>query len=81
MPSRRWAALHPRVDRRRDGSEFPCEVSSRRVDLDGESFLVSVVRDLTDRLRAEATLREDLMALISDLTQNGLLETFEEPIE
>ena len=44
--------------RRRDGSEFPCEVSSRRVDLDGESFLVSVVRDLTDRIRAEASLRE-----------------------
>ena len=31
---------------RRDGSEFPCEVSSRKVDLDGESFLVSVIRDL-----------------------------------
>lgn len=30
---------------------------------------------------AEATLREDLMALISDLTQNGLLETVEEPLE
>ena len=43
---------------RRDGSEFPCEVSSRRVELDGESFLVSVVRDLTERRRAEATLRE-----------------------
>src|SRR5947208_15433696 len=28
--------------RRRDGSEFPCEVSSRRLELDGEMFLVSV---------------------------------------
>ncbi|HEY2745655.1 MAG TPA: PAS domain S-box protein [Polyangia bacterium] len=43
---------------RRDGAEFPCEVSSRRVDLDGESFLVSIIRDLTERRRAEATLRE-----------------------
>ena len=43
---------------RRDGSEFPCEVSSRRVDLDGESFLVSVIRDLTERRRAETVLRE-----------------------
>src|SRR5512142_750191 len=34
---------------RRDGAEFPCEVSSRRVELDGESFLVSVIRDLTER--------------------------------
>src|SRR5689334_15764852 len=46
------------VHRRRDGAEFPCEVSSRKVDLDGESFLVSVVRDLTERRRAEASLRE-----------------------
>jgi two-component system, cell cycle sensor histidine kinase and response regulator CckA len=44
--------------RRRDGSEFPCEVSSRRVLLDGESCLVSVVRDVTERRRAEAALRE-----------------------
>ncbi len=43
---------------RRDGSEFPCEVSSRRVELDGESFLVSVVRDLSERRRAQAELRE-----------------------
>ncbi len=43
---------------RRDGSEFPCEVSSRHVELDGESFLVSVVRDLTERRRAAAALRE-----------------------
>jgi PAS domain S-box-containing protein len=44
--------------RRHDGTEFPCEVSSRRVELDGDSFLVSIVRDLTERRRAEATLRE-----------------------
>ena len=46
------------VHRRRDGSEFPCEVSSRRLELDGESFLVSVVRDVSERRRAEAQLRE-----------------------
>ncbi len=43
---------------RHDGSEFPCEVSSRRVDLDGESFLVSIIRDLSERRRAETALRE-----------------------
>ena len=43
---------------RRDGSEFPCEVSSRRLALDGETFLVSVVRDVSERRRAEASLRE-----------------------
>jgi PAS domain S-box-containing protein len=43
---------------RRDGTEFPCEVSSRRVELDGQSFLVSVIRDLTEKRRAAAALRE-----------------------
>ncbi|MDB4965410.1 MAG: Blue-light-activated protein [Myxococcales bacterium] len=43
---------------RRDGSEFDCEVSSRRLELDGEIFLVSVVRDLTERKRAEELIRE-----------------------
>ncbi len=43
---------------RSDGSEFACEVSSRHLQLDGESFLVSVVRDITERHRAEAILRE-----------------------
>jgi len=43
---------------RRDGSEFPCEVSSRRLALDGESFLISIVRDVSERRRAEAALRE-----------------------
>ncbi|HWE29438.1 MAG TPA: PAS domain S-box protein [Polyangia bacterium] len=43
---------------RRGGTEFPCEVSSRKVALEGEDFLVSVVRDLTERRRTEAALRE-----------------------
>ena len=46
------------VHRRSDGSEFACEVSSRAVLLDGDSFLVSVIRDLTERKRAEETLRQ-----------------------
>ena len=43
---------------RRDGSEFPCEVSSRRLALDGESFLISIVRDVSERRGAAAALRE-----------------------
>lgn len=39
--------------RRRDGSTFPVEVSSRRVEVGGESYLHSLVRDLTDELRRE----------------------------
>jgi len=46
------------IHMRRDGTPFPCEASSRKVELDGESFLVSVIRDLSERRRAEAALRE-----------------------
>lgn len=42
--------------RRRDGSTFPVEVSSRGADVGGEPLLLSVVRDVTDRKRAERQL-------------------------
>lgn len=42
--------------RRRDGSTFPVEVSSRGADVGGEPLLLSVVRDATDRKRAERQL-------------------------
>lgn len=42
--------------RRADGTVFPVEVSSRRVDLDGSAFLLSVVRDITRRRERERTL-------------------------
>ena len=42
--------------RRKDGSEFPAEVSARAIDIDGESYTHLIVRDITDRKRAEAVL-------------------------
>jgi PAS domain S-box-containing protein len=42
--------------RRKDGSLFPVEVSSKQVRLD-RSYRVSVARDITDRKRAEMALR------------------------
>jgi PAS domain S-box-containing protein len=41
----------------RDGRTFPVEVSSRRFRVGNESFLHSIVRDLTEQRRTEATLR------------------------
>jgi two-component system CheB/CheR fusion protein len=46
------------VHRRRDGSVFPVEVSSRGMDFTGERLLLSIVRDISDRKRAEEALRE-----------------------
>ena len=44
--------------RRRDGSAFPVEVSSRGMTIGGERVLLSVIRDITERARAEQSLRE-----------------------
>jgi PAS domain S-box-containing protein len=51
-------ALFESVHRRKDGSTFPVEVSSRGVTVDGTHMLISVVRDITERKRAEEALRE-----------------------
>ena len=45
--------LFETVHRRKDGSTFPVEVSSRGATTDGTSTLISVVRDITERKRAE----------------------------
>jgi PAS domain S-box-containing protein len=45
------------VHRRKDGTLFPCEVSSQRAEILGQSVLVSVIRDLSVRRRTEEALR------------------------
>lgn len=43
--------------RRKDGSVFPVEVSSRVIEIDGQRFRQSFVRDISERRRTEATVR------------------------
>jgi PAS domain S-box-containing protein len=50
--------LFETVHCRKDGTSFPVEVSSRGTMLGGERVLLSIIRDITDRKRAEAALRE-----------------------
>ena len=59
-----WEGLH----RRKDGSTFPVEVNLAYVELD-RSYLVGVVRDISDRKRAAEVLRrsEALTAVTSRL--------------
>jgi PAS domain S-box-containing protein len=44
--------------KRKDGSSFPVEVSSYPTFIDGEKIIVSIIRDITDRKKAEKLLRE-----------------------
>lgn len=44
--------------RRKDGSIFPVEISSRNIDVRGRRFHHSIVRDISDRVQAEMRARE-----------------------
>ena len=50
--------LFEAVHRRKDGSTFPVEVSSQGATIGGTRTLVSVIRDITRRARAEEELRQ-----------------------
>ena len=49
--------------RRRDGTGFRVEVSSRNIELDGRVFNQSVIRDITERKRSEENLRRATRAM------------------
>jgi diguanylate cyclase (GGDEF)-like protein/PAS domain S-box-containing protein len=55
--------------RRRDGRTFPVEISLRTLSVDAQTCHVAIIRDITDRKRAEAAVRA--LSLKDDLT--GLL--------
>jgi len=46
------------ANKRKDGQVFPVQVSTRVVSIKGEPRVLAYVRDITDRERAEAALRE-----------------------
>ena len=52
---------------RRNGSGFDAEVSLSRMELSGEMVLLLIVRDITDRVRAQKALRESEQMLTNIL--------------
>ncbi len=60
------------VHRRKDGSTFPVEVSARLMDVRGVPFRQSIVRDITERKRAEEELRRNqhFLSRILETTPN-----------
>jgi len=64
-----------RVHRRRDGTPFPVEVITSAVAWDGRPAVIQVVRDVTERVRAEEALRES-KALVDAVVDNVPLMVF-----
>jgi PAS domain S-box-containing protein len=66
--TRRMGALGAISGLRADGEEFPIEASISQVDCGGEKLFTVILRDITERKRAEDDLRE------SEQRYRGLLE-------
>jgi PAS domain S-box-containing protein len=66
--------LFEAIHRRSDGSTFPVEVSSIGADIGGQRLLLSIIRDISERRRAEEEAR-----VLADLTE--LIRLTEDPDE
>jgi two-component system, cell cycle sensor histidine kinase and response regulator CckA len=51
-----WGMLYEAVHRRKDGSTFPVEVSSRSAAVNGKHILINITRDITERKKLEQQL-------------------------
>ena len=54
----RGSLMFETVHQRRDGSEFAVEVSTRTIVVEGKTLQQSIIRDISDRKRAEKELSE-----------------------
>jgi PAS domain S-box-containing protein len=72
LARRPGAGTFETIHRRRDGTSFPVEISSTPVEFEGHVQWISILRDITDRKKAEAELRasEERYRLIADNTSD-----------
>lgn len=59
VTTRRMGRLGPISGLRTDGEEFPIEAAISQIDVDGQKFYTVILRDVTERVRAEERLREN----------------------
>jgi PAS domain S-box-containing protein len=65
---------------RKDGSEFPVEVAVSPITIDGRRAAVGIVRDVTERVRAEEEIRKEqrrLMRLLDVYESHRKMATYE----
>ena len=55
--------VYESLHRRADGSRFPVEVSARLITIEGATYLQAIVRDISERKRAEETVAYQAMLL------------------
>ena len=53
------SAFYETIHKRKDGTEFPVEISSRVIDIEGHRFYQAIARDITWRKRNERILQEN----------------------
>ena len=69
--------LFETLDRRKDGSVFPVEVNAFDSELHGERVSLCIVRDISERKRAEAALQRRLQELEFLAEISGVVRTAE----
>ncbi len=52
--------VYETVHRRKDGTTLPVEASSRAIEIEGKRFYLSIIRDITERKRADEVLKRRL---------------------
>jgi PAS domain S-box-containing protein len=57
------------LHQRKDGTTFPVEISVRLIEIDGKTFHQSIIRDITERKRAEEEIRRT-QTFLSTIIEN-----------
>ena len=60
---------------KKDGTAFPVEVTAAGAEIGGERFLMSIIRDTTERKRAETVLRESEERFVKAFNASPLVVT------
>jgi PAS domain S-box-containing protein len=58
VPEREGKTTFEAIHRRKDGSEFPVEISTQVFELQSRKMALSIARDITERKKAELTIKQ-----------------------